>query len=76
MPASRTTCRSWDWSSLFRPHVVGFLALPLDQGMAVRWWLPGLSPLIAAAYVFLVTLAPTAADHLGRSRSGDFFSPR
>ena len=47
----------WDWSSLFRPHVVGFLVLPLDQGMAVRWWLPGLS-LIAAAYLLLVTLMP------------------
>ncbi|MEP6562827.1 MAG: hypothetical protein ABJD68_17340, partial [Nakamurella sp.] len=47
----------WDWSSLFRPHVLGFLVLPLDQGMAVRWWLPGLS-LIAAGYLFLVTLLP------------------
>ncbi|MET0966813.1 MAG: hypothetical protein ABWZ02_10470, partial [Nakamurella sp.] len=47
----------WEWSSLFRPHVVGFLLLPLDQGMAIRWWLPGLS-LIAAAYVLLVTLLP------------------
>ena len=47
----------WDWSSLFRPHVIGFLLVPLDQGMAVRWWLPGLS-LIAAAYVLFVTLMP------------------
>lgn len=47
----------WDWSSLFRPHVLGFLVLPLDQGMSVRWWLPGLS-LIAAGYLFLVTLLP------------------
>ena len=47
----------WDWSTLFRPHLIGFLFLPLDQGMAVRWWLPGLS-LIAAAYVLLVTLMP------------------
>ncbi len=47
----------WDWSTLFRPHVIGFLVLPLDQGMAVRWWLPGLS-LIAAAYLFLITLLP------------------
>lgn len=47
----------WDWSALFRPHTLGFLVLPLDQGMAVRWWLPGLS-LIAAAYLLLVTLMP------------------
>ncbi|MCJ1713356.1 hypothetical protein [Curtobacterium sp. VKM Ac-2922] len=48
---------TWDWSSLFRPHVVGFLFLPLDQGMAVRWWLPVVSALIAA-YVFAVTVMP------------------
>lgn len=48
---------TWDWSSIFRPHVVGFLFLPLDQGMAVRWWLPILAALIAA-FVFAVTLMP------------------
>ena len=47
----------WDWSTLFRPHLIGFLFLPIDQGMAVRWWLPGLS-LLAAAYLLLVTLMP------------------
>ena len=47
----------WDWSSLFRPHVIGFLLLPLDQGMSVRWWLPGLT-LIAAGYLLLITLMP------------------
>ncbi|WP_423918409.1 DUF7657 domain-containing protein [Frigoribacterium sp. 2-23] len=48
---------SWDWSTIFRPHVVGFLLLPLDQGMAVRWWLP-FAALLVAAYAFAVTLAP------------------
>jgi hypothetical protein len=48
---------SWDWSSVFRPHVVGFLFLPLDQGMAVRWWIPVLGALVAA-YVFAVTVMP------------------
>ena len=48
---------TWDWSSVFRPHVVGFLFLPLDQGMAVRWWLPVLAALIAA-FVFAVTVMP------------------
>lgn len=48
---------TWDWSSVFRPHVVGFLFLPLDQGMAVRWWLPVLAALVAA-YVFAVTVMP------------------
>jgi hypothetical protein len=48
---------TWDWSSVFRPHVLGFLFLPLDQGMAVRWWLPVLAALVAA-YVFAVTVMP------------------
>jgi len=48
---------SWDWSSAFRPHVLGFLVLPIDQGMAVRWWLPLLGALVAA-FVLAVTLMP------------------
>ena len=48
---------SWDWSSLFRPHVLGFLLLPLEQGMAVRWWLP-MTFLLVAAYAFVVVVAP------------------
>lgn len=47
----------WDWSTIFRPHVWGFLALPLDQGMAVRWWLPALVVFVFA-YVFVVTILP------------------
>jgi hypothetical protein len=47
----------WDWSTLFRPHAIGFMVLPLDQGMAVRWWLPGMA-MVAAAYLLLVTLMP------------------
>ncbi|MFF2633861.1 hypothetical protein ACFVR6_13355 [Microbacterium sp. NPDC058021] len=48
---------SADWSTAFRPHLLGFFVLPLDQAMAVKWWMPGLA-LIAAAYVFLITLLP------------------
>ncbi|KQO62161.1 hypothetical protein ASF23_10040 [Curtobacterium sp. Leaf261] len=48
---------SWDWSSIFRPHVLGFLVLPLDQGMAVRWWLPIITVVIAI-HAFVVTLVP------------------
>ncbi|WIB59076.1 hypothetical protein DEJ13_11480 [Curtobacterium sp. MCLR17_007] len=48
---------SWDWSTLFRPHVWGFLVLPLAQGMAVRWWLP-FAGLLIGAYVFLVSVMP------------------
>ena len=48
---------SWDWSSLFRPHVWGFLVAPVDQGMAVRWWLPAVGVLVAC-HAFVVTVLP------------------
>lgn len=46
-----------DWSLALRPHLWGFLVLPLDNAMALKWWLPGFS-LIAAVYLFAVTLLP------------------
>lgn len=46
-----------DWSTALRPHLWGFLALPLDQAMAVKWWLPGFT-MIAAAFLFALTLIP------------------
>ena len=48
---------SWDWSSVFRPHVLGLLALPLDQGMAWRWWFPALAVLVGV-YAFCVSVLP------------------
>lgn len=46
-----------DWSLVLRPHLWGFPVLPLDNAMALKWWLPGFS-LIAAVYLFSVTLLP------------------
>ena len=63
-----------DWSTAFRPHLLGFFFLPLDQAMAVKWWLPGFA-LIAAVYLFVIALLPRrpiAALALG---VGFFFSP-
>lgn len=48
---------SEDWSTAFRPHVIGFLLFPIDNGMAIRWWLPALG-LVIAAYLFVVSLLP------------------
>ncbi|HEV7957593.1 MAG: hypothetical protein JWL94_1517 [Microbacteriaceae bacterium] len=48
---------SRDWSTAFRPHVIGFLLLSLDSAMAVRWWLPALGVLISV-YLFVVSLLP------------------
>ncbi len=46
-----------DWSLVFKPHLWGFLFLPLDQALAFKWWLPGFS-LIAAVFLFSVTMLP------------------
>ena len=48
---------SRDWSMIFRPHLDGFLFLPLDNAMALRWWLPAFT-MMAAVYLFFVTLNP------------------
>jgi hypothetical protein len=46
-----------DWSTAFRPHLVGFLFLPLDQAMAVKWWFPSFA-MMAATFLFAVVLMP------------------
>jgi hypothetical protein len=63
-----------DWSTAFRPHVWGFLVLPLDQGFALRWWLPGWS-LLAGAYAFAVTLLPRHRVASALLAVAVFFSP-
>ncbi|MFB2557316.1 DUF7657 domain-containing protein [Herbiconiux liangxiaofengii] len=65
---------SWDWSSIFRPHVLGFLVLPLDNGMAVRWWLPALL-LAAGCYWFIVTVLPRRPLTAALLTGGLFFTP-
>jgi len=65
---------SWDWSTLFRPHVWGYLLFPLDQGMAVRWWLPALG-LITSTYVFVVSVLPKRPLTAAMLAVGLFYSP-
>ena len=48
---------TWDWSTAFRPHVSGFLVLPLDNAMAARWWIPALA-VVLSVYFFAVTVLP------------------
>lgn len=48
---------SWDWSSVFRPHTIGFLFLPVDQGMAWRWWFPAFA-VLSSVYIFSVSMLP------------------
>jgi hypothetical protein len=46
-----------DWSVAFRPHLVGYLILPIDQATAWRWWLPAGAVLVLAS-MFVVTVLP------------------
>ncbi|HXH36664.1 MAG TPA: hypothetical protein VNJ54_19970 [Plantibacter sp.] len=65
---------SSDWSTAFRPHLLGFAILPVDNGMALKWWLPPLA-LIGATYFFAVTLLPRRPVTSGLLAVGFFFSP-
>lgn len=63
-----------DWSMAFRPHVLGFLVLPLDNAMALKWWLPGFA-LMAAVYLFVITLLPRRPITAVLLSIGFFFAP-
>ncbi len=63
-----------DWSTAFRPHLTGFLFLPLDQAMAMKWWMPAFA-MMAALYLFTVTLLPRRPVAAILIAAGFFFSP-
>lgn len=63
-----------DWSTALRPHLWGFLFLPLDQAMAVKWWLPGFA-MIAAAFLFAMVLLPRRPLTSLALAVGFFFAP-
>ncbi|WP_434316718.1 DUF7657 domain-containing protein [Leifsonia sp. P73] len=65
---------SWDWSMVFRPHLLGFWFLPLDNAMALKWWLPGFA-LMAAAYLAAVTFLPRRPVTAAAIAVGFFFAP-
>lgn len=63
-----------DWSVAFRPHLIGYLVLDVDQGTAWRWWSAAFA-LIAATYVFLVTLLPRRPILAAAISIAFFYSP-
>lgn len=65
---------STDWSVAFRPHLLGFLFMPLDNAMALKWWLPAFA-MMAAGYMFLVTLLPRRPVTAAVLSIGFFFAP-
>lgn len=44
-----------EWSTIFKPHNLGFLLLPFDNAFALRWWTMAYL-LVMGAYFFVVTL--------------------
>jgi hypothetical protein len=48
---------SWDWSTIFRPHLWGYLFLGLDAGIAWFWWLPA-AGLVVGCYEFVIAILP------------------
>jgi len=65
---------SRDWSIAFRPHLVGFWFLPLDNAMSLRWWLPPFA-MIAACYAFFVTMRPRRPLTAAILATGFFCAP-
>lgn len=63
-----------DWSVAFRPHLVGFMILPLDNAMAWKWWVPGLA-VMGFAYALFVSLLPRRPGASALLSVGFFFSP-
>ena len=63
-----------DWTVAFRPHLWGFMVMDVDHAIAFKWWLPGLA-LIAAAYVFLVSVIPRRPLVAAMIAVGFFYSP-
>lgn len=62
------------WDVIFRPHLIGYLFLDVDQATAWRWWIPALS-LMAAAYSFIVTVLPRRPVMAALVSTAFFFSP-
>lgn len=65
---------SWHWSSLFRPHLWGYLFFGLDAGIAWHWWLPALG-LVSGCYLFVVAMLPRRPITAALFAVGIFFTP-
>lgn len=46
-----------DWSTLFKPHNLGFFVLPFANAFALKWWLLSYL-LILSSYFFILMLLP------------------
>ncbi len=46
-----------EWSTVFRPHNLGFFVLPFEYAFALKWWLMGYF-LVLACYFFVINVLP------------------
>ena len=46
-----------NWTTIFKPHNLGFLFLPFDNAFAFKWWAMSYF-LVLSAYFFVLTLPP------------------
>lgn len=65
---------NWDWSTLFRPHLWGYLLFGLDVGTAWQWWLPAFA-LVSGSYLLVVTLLPRRPMAAALVAAALYFSP-
>ena len=65
---------SWDWSTVFRPHLWGYLLFGLGVGAAWFWWAPAVL-LIVSAYLFVVSLSPRRPVTAALVASALYFTP-
>jgi len=63
-----------DWTTAFRPHLIGFNLFGVDHAIAWKWWVPALS-LLAAAYCFVVTVIPRRPFTAAALAVGFYCSP-
>jgi hypothetical protein len=65
---------SWDWSSIFRPHLWGYLFLGLNAGIAWFWWMPAVA-LVTGCYLFVVSILPRRPLTAAAFAVAIFFTP-
>lgn len=65
---------TWDWSTIFRPHLWGYLLFGVEHGTAWQWWIPAIG-LVSATYLFVVTLLPRRAMTAALVACALWFSP-
>ena len=65
---------SWDWSSVFRPHLWGYLFFGVNAGIAWHWWIPAVAMFIGG-YLLVVSILPRRPITAALISVGIFFTP-